>query len=157
VSVTLDANVLVYAIDATAGRRHREASAIVERSLLCQEGGIILHTMAEFCAVATRKLGTPPAEARSLLEGLRAVARGSRRRRTRSGPGDADRGRARLSFWMRCFGRPVIASESRYLLTEDFQDRRVIGNVPYVNPFLPANAALLDQAFAGSTGSSGPG
>jgi hypothetical protein len=39
VSVTLDANVLVYAIDATAGRRHREASAIVERWLLCQEGG----------------------------------------------------------------------------------------------------------------------
>ena len=58
-SVTLDANVLVYAIDATAGRRHEQASAIVERWLLCQEGVIILQTMAEFYAVTTRKLGTP--------------------------------------------------------------------------------------------------
>jgi hypothetical protein len=29
--------------------------------------------MAEFYGMATRKLGTPPMEARSLLEGLRAV------------------------------------------------------------------------------------
>jgi hypothetical protein len=46
VSVTLDANLLVYAIDATAGRRHEQASGIVERWLLCQEGVIVLQTMA---------------------------------------------------------------------------------------------------------------
>ena len=44
----------------------------------------------------------------------------------------------------------------RYLLTEDFQDRRVIGRVTYLNPFLPADDGLLDLALAGSTGSSGP-
>jgi predicted nucleic acid-binding protein len=43
-----------------------------------------------------------------------------------------------------------------YLLTEDFRNRRVIGRVTYLNPFLPADDGLLDLALAGSTGSSGP-
>jgi predicted nucleic acid-binding protein len=156
VSVTLDANVLVYAIDATAGRRHEQASAIVERWLLCQEGVVILQTMAEFYAVATRKLGTPPTVARSFLEGLRAVLAvhvvDER---------DLDRvmlteGEHGLSFWDALLWATCDRVGIRYLLTEDFQDRRVIGRVTYLNPFLPANDGLLKLALAGSTGSSGP-
>ena len=106
--------------------------------------------MAEFYAVATRKLGTPPAAARSFLDGLRAVlaVRVVDER-------DLDRvmqteGELGLSFWDALLWATCDRVGIRYLLTEDFQDRRVIGNVTYVNPFLPANAALLDQAFAGA-------
>jgi predicted nucleic acid-binding protein len=155
VSVTLDANVLVYAIDATAGRRHQQASAIVERWLLCRDGVIILQTMAEFYAVATRKLGTPPMVARSFLEGLRAalaVRVVDERDLDRVLSSEGEHG---LSFWDALLWATCDRVGIRFLLTEDFQDRRVIGRVTYFNPFLAANDGLLDVALAGSAGSSG--
>ena len=121
-SVTLDANVLVYAIDATAGRRHEQASAIVERWLLCQEGVVI----------AVRVVDERDLDRVMLAEGEHG-----------------------LSFWDALLWATCDRVGIRYLLTEDFQDRRVIGRVTYLNPFVPANAGLLDLALAGSTGSSG--
>jgi len=146
--VTLDANVLVYAIDSTAGRRHEQASAIVERWLRCQNGVMILQIMAEFYAVATRKLGTSPMVARSFLESLRLVfsiqvvdAR------------DLDRvmlakGEHGLAFWDALLWATCERVGVRYLITEDFQDRRVVGRVTYLNPFAPANEGLLSVVLA---------
>jgi len=156
VSVTLDANILVYAIDATAGSRHEQASAIVERWLLCQEGVIILQTMAEFYAVATRKLGTPPKVARSFLEGLRTVLSVhvvEERDLKRVMLTEGDHG---LSFWDALLWATCDRIGIRYLLTEDFQDRRVIGGVTYLNPFIPANDELLDVALRADIGPSRP-
>jgi hypothetical protein len=44
----------------------------------------------------------------------------------------------------------------RYLLTEDFQDRRVIGGVTCLNPFLLADDGLLNMALARGIGPSRP-
>ena len=152
-SITLDANVLVYAIDSTAGRRHEEAAAIVDRWLRCRHAVMILQTMAEFYVVATCKLGAPPLVARSFLDGLRTVLP------VRAvDEGDLDRvilteGEHGLSFWDALLWATCDRVGVRILLTEDFQDHRVVGRVTYLNPFVPANRELLDAAFAAGTGS----
>jgi predicted nucleic acid-binding protein len=156
VSVTLDANVLVYAIDRTAGGRHEAALAIVERWLRCQTGVIILQTMAEFYAVATRKFGTPATVAYTFLKELRLVLPirvVDERDLARVAQTD---GRHGLSFWDALLWATCDRVGVRYLLTEDFQDRRVIGRVTYLNPFDAANQDLLDLALAAGTESSGP-
>jgi predicted nucleic acid-binding protein len=70
--------------------------------------------------------------------------------------GGADRGDHGLSFrdaliWATCDRIGI-----RHLLTDDFQDRRVIGGVTYLKPFIPANDELLDVALGADIGSSRP-
>lgn len=154
-SVTLDANILVYAIDPSAGRRHEQASGIVERWLRCQRAVIVLQTMAEFYAVTTRKLGTPAGVAQTFLREIRLVLpiRVVDER-------DFDRvmlteGQHGLSFWDALLWATCDRVGVRHLLTEDFQDRRVIGRVTYLNPFVAANHDGVELALAAAAEPSG--
>lgn len=73
--ICFDTNVLAYAIDATAGRRHAQAIEIVRAVSRRREAVLILQTAGEFYSVATRQLGTTPEDARAFLARLRAVLR----------------------------------------------------------------------------------
>ena len=95
--------------------------------------------------MATRKLETSPDDARSFLAGLRAVlpVYAADRAGLRQGNGGAQR--HGLSFWDAMLWATADRVGVRYLLTEDFQDGRVLGGVTFVNPFAAGNEALLAE------------
>jgi predicted nucleic acid-binding protein len=144
VTVTLDANVLLYSIDTAAGRRHAVAAALIERVLLGGRTVLILQTMAEFYSVATRKFRIEPRAALSFLDEVRAVLAVHA-----ADEQDFDRAtrsdRHGLSFWDALLWATADRIGVRYLLTEDFQDARVLGGVTFVDPFRDGNERLLAE------------
>lgn len=51
----------------------------------------------------------------------------------------------RLSFWDALLWATADGAGVRYLLTEDYQDGRTLGEVTFVIPFEPRNQPLLDR------------
>lgn len=141
-TIAFDTNVLLYAIDRGAGARHRTAGALIERALHGGEALLVLQTLAEFYSVATRKFGVSSRDAVLFLDELRAVLSVHA-----ASEGDFDRAtkgdRSGLSFWDALLWATADRVGVRYLLTEDYQDGRVLGDVRFVNPFLDENEQLL--------------
>jgi predicted nucleic acid-binding protein len=145
VTICFDTNILAYAIDATAGRRHTRAVEIVRSVTESRDGILILQTAAEFYAVATRKLETTPDDARTFLAELRAVL-------PVHGAAEADLDKAitaterhGMSFWDALMWATADRVGVRHLLTEDFQDGRTLGGVTFVDPFNDTNEPLLAE------------
>jgi predicted nucleic acid-binding protein len=142
VTLVLDANILVYAIDTAAGLRHASAGALIERVLLAGRGILILQTMSEFYSVATRKFRIPARDALLFLDKLRAVLSihaADERDFDRATRGDGQG----LSFWDALLWATAERIGVRYLLSEDFQDGRRLGGVTFVDPFKVENEQLL--------------
>lgn len=133
--ITLDTNILVYAVDKEAGPRHQRAIEVFKqvRGLNCV---LTLQALSEFFAVVTRKQKMPKAEAiaqlndwqqlfpvifatpSSLTKALQAVQT------------------HQLAFWDALLWATAREAEVTLLLSEDFQHGRVLEGVKFVNPFL---------------------
>jgi predicted nucleic acid-binding protein len=141
-SIAFDTNVLVYAVDRSEDDRHRIASLLIERALRQRRGVLILQTLVEFYSVTTRKLKGGPEDALRFLGHLRAVLAVHA-----ADVRDFDRAtrceRYGLSFWDAMLWATADRIGVRYLLTEDFQDARVLGGVTFIDPFQAANESLL--------------
>lgn len=144
-TLAFDTNVFVYAADAGAGTRHTIASDLVARAARSRGAVLILQTLAEFYSVVTRRSLSDPEEARLFLDALRrglpvhAVVEH-----------DLDRAieavkRHGLSFWDALLWATADRAGVRYLLSEDFQDRRRLGGVTFVNPFEETNRTLIER------------
>jgi predicted nucleic acid-binding protein len=141
-SVAFDTNVLVYAVDRRESSRRLIASRLIERALRQREGVLILQTLIEFYAVTTGKLKGRPEDSLRFLDRLRtvlAVHAANERDFDRATAGEAHG----LAFWDAMLWATADRIGIRYLLTEDFQDGRVLGGVTFVNPFEGGNDALL--------------
>lgn len=143
--ICFDTNVFGYAIDATAGSRHLSALGVLQRAIGSRQAVLVLQTLGELYAVATRKLETSPDDARSFVTDLRTVM-------PVYGATEPDLDKAidaaqqhGLPFWDAMLWATADRIGVRYLLTEDFQDRRVLGGVTFVNPFEGGNEALLAE------------
>jgi predicted nucleic acid-binding protein len=145
VTLSVDTNLLVYAIDAEAGLRHARAEDLIGRMVESGRGVLILQTLAEFYSVATRKLGTSREAAHALINDYCAVLDvhvADVRALDRAMRGVEEHG---LSFWDALLWATADLAGVTFLLTEDFQDGRRLGGVTFVNPFNPANANLLER------------
>lgn len=136
--VTLDSNVLVYAVDRDAGERHEQAVEIVDRcvDLSC---ALSLQVLGEFYFVATRKGRMPHHEAAAqvadwqilfptLVPTPRTIGRAL----------DAVSGFG-LPFWDAMLWAVCAENGITLLYSEDFQHERVYGTVRARNPFLPVD------------------
>jgi len=144
VTVAIDTNVLIYAIDTAAGHRHASAGALIRRVLLGRQAVLILQTMTEFYSVATREFRVPSADALLFLDELRtvlAVHAADLRDFDQATRGE----RHGLSFWDALLWATANRIGVRYLLTEDFQDGRVLGGVTFVDPFQRGSEPLLAE------------
>ena len=135
IRISLDTNVLLYSVDWDAGDRHTRAVSIINRAENW-DCVLILQTLGEFFAVATRKGRMPHTNAAALVENwlhvfpVHAV-----------GPGTLRHAMAavqehRLPFWDAMLWATAREAGCRLLLTEDFQHGRVLGGVRFQNPFL---------------------
>lgn len=142
--LTLDTNVLVYAVDLDAGDRHTMALSLVDRASSA-DCVLTLQSLSELFAVMTKRRRVSMAAASSTVERFMAVF-------PVVSADEAALKRAlgavrvhRLPFWDAMLFATAAGAGCRYLLSEDFQDGRTLGGVTFVNPFQPANRPLIDK------------
>jgi predicted nucleic acid-binding protein len=142
--LAFDTNLLVYAVDPSEGDRHVTASLLIERALHKRRGVLILQTLAEFHSVTTGQLKVRPEDMLRFVDRLRAVlAVHAADERDFDRATRADR--HGLSFWDALLWATADRIGARYLLSEDFQDGRVLGGVTFVDPFKADNERLLAE------------
>jgi len=134
--VFVDTNVLVYAIDLTAGDRHVAARWWMETLWRQRSGQLSVQVLQEFYAVVTRKLkpGLSPVEAQ--LE-IRAFLPWSPIEIT---PGIMERAwhveaRYQLSWWDALIVASAQSAGCRTLLTEDLQHGQNFDGLVVQSPF----------------------
>jgi predicted nucleic acid-binding protein len=132
----VDANVLVYAFDASAGRKQRAARALLERLWESNSGCVSIQVLQEFFVTVTKKVAKPlpVEEAKARVREFAAWKVFS--------PAPEDvlaaidlHDHARIGFWDAMV--IVAASESgcEVLWTEDLNDDQLLRGVRIRNPF----------------------
>jgi predicted nucleic acid-binding protein len=132
--VTIDTNLLVYAIDTADLKKHRAVHALLD-TLMEQDTVVSVQALAEFFHVVTRKGRLSTDEARNRIDDWQAlfpvIAAGAN---TLSHAIDGLR-RFQMPFWDAMLWATVQEAGVSVLLTEDFQDLALIEGVRFVNPF----------------------
>ena len=143
--ISFDTNILVYAADNMAGERHAIAADLMERSI--RHGGCVqtLQSLAEFFSVVTRKASIAPDVAASFIKGWQAVLPIEA-----STPADLDLAMqaARdhsLAFWDAMLWATARRIGVRVLISEDFQDGRILDGVRFIDPFASQNSPFIEQ------------
>ena len=144
-TLSFDSNVLIYAADRGAGTRHDRASLLVESALRLRRGLLTLQALAEFYSVSTRKLQARREDVLKYLAGLRTALPIYPAAEPDLDAAVVAEQRHGLSFWDALLWATADRAGVRWLVTEDFQDGRVIGGVTFVDPFNPANDRLLER------------
>jgi len=130
----VDTNLLVYAHDGGAGRKHGQAVELLARLFEEGTGALSIQVLAEFYAAATRKLGMTSAEAEAVIGDLGSwiIHR----------PAHADllkaaqlERRYQLGWWDALILTSAIELGCNVLWTEGFSDGRRLGPLTVRNPF----------------------
>ncbi len=130
----IDTNVLIYAHDRGAGRRHHRAVELLTRLLEESSGALSIQVLSEFYAAATRKLAMPSQVAEEVIHDLRgwSIHR----------PGLADilkasslHRRYKMPWWDALLVNSAIELGCPLLWTEDFSNGQRFGSVTVQNPF----------------------
>jgi predicted nucleic acid-binding protein len=132
--LTLDTNILVYAVDRDAGPKHTRAVEVVDHcvDLDCV---LTLQALAEFYFVVTRKDRMPPDEAAAQVEDWLALfpvvtPRAGTLRRAIGGSREHG-----IAFWDAMIWAVAAENGVTVLLTEDGRPGLVVGGVRWLNPF----------------------
>ena len=133
----VDTNVLIYAHDVDAGRKHDIAKAVL-RDLWAERAGVLsTQVLQEFYVNATRKLKTPLAkpQARSVVETYAAWCVDG------ITPADVTAAfqledRARIGFWDALILAVAVRSGARRVLSEDLNAGQAIAGLTIQNPFV---------------------
>lgn len=146
---TLDTNILIYAAVRDSSARHRVANDLLTRAA-GKDCLLSLQALCEFYAVTTRKRLLSADRARSLIEVWLALFETQPASRQALALATDAVATHRLSFWDALLWATAREAGCRWLLSEDFQDRRELGGVRFVDPF--ADRALprdLERALGG--------
>ncbi len=143
--ISFDTNILVYAADKAAGARHRRAADLIERSIRRGNCSQTLQSFGEFFSVVTRKSGIAPEAAAAFVQGWQAVTLAEASTAADLGAAMRAVGEHRLAFWDAMLWATARRTGVRILISEDFQDGRMLDGVRFIDPFAAHNSALLEQ------------
>jgi predicted nucleic acid-binding protein len=146
VRLSLDTNILVYAIDPTHAGKHARAKQLVQRAAHAS-AALTQQVLGEYCNVALRRR---PEEQAKLRESAEAYGRIFQILPTVPATilNAYDRAvRYKLQFWDAVILSVCLEHGCTHLLSEDLQDGQVIDGVTVLNPLLEANDAKLDRLF----------
>lgn len=132
----IDTNVLVYAYDAGAGRRHDVARELVGRLGAARTGALSVQVLQEFYVTVTRKAAVPLslADARERLAVLaRWPVHSPLAADVVSAAAIAEH--SAVSFWDAMVIRSAAAMDCAVLWSEDLNAGQVIAGVEVRNPF----------------------
>lgn len=132
----VDANILVYAIDASAGGKQQRAQALLERLWHQNSGCVSVQVLQEFFVTVTKKVAVPL----TVDEAVQRIRELSTWRVF--SPTAADvlaaielHGRAKIAFWEAMIVRAAAESGCEVLWTEDLQSGQSLDGVRIRNPF----------------------
>jgi len=143
---SFDTNILVYAADEDAGRRHRIAIELIDR-VDGTDFVLALQSLSEFFHVTVRKRLLSVADAMAIVKDLRGLCRiaaADEVALTDAMAAVRDHG---LSFWDALLWATLRRAGCNLLVTEDLQDGRVLGGVRFVNPFGETVPQVLVEAL----------
>jgi predicted nucleic acid-binding protein len=130
----IDTNVLIYAHDGGAGRKHSQAVELLVRLLEEGAGALSLQVLSEFYSAATRKLGIKSSEAEEVIRDLAGW--------TIHRPGHADllksaqlHRRHKIAWRDALIVNSAVELGCTLLWTEDLADGQRYGSVTVRNPF----------------------
>jgi predicted nucleic acid-binding protein len=133
---------LLYRFDSANRRKQELASSWFDALWLADAGRLSWQVLIEFYSAATRKSYLKPSTARSAVRELRQW--------NREYPNDSMLERAwhwcdaaKINFWDALIVASAEKAESRWLLSEDFQEGRKFGKITVVNPFITAPSTIL--------------
>ena len=133
--ITLDTNILVYAIDRNADRRHELAASLVDAATET-DCVLTLQVLSEFFAATTKKNKMPTTEAAAQIrdwQTLFPIALPNSRSLNQAMAAVMEHS---LSLWEASLWSVAKDAEVTLLLSEDFQHGRELGGVKFLNPFL---------------------
>jgi predicted nucleic acid-binding protein len=143
--IGFDTNVLVYATAARADDKVSRARDLLARAMRAATGVLLLQSLAEFSNVAIRKAKIPAQDIGRILQAWCAVL-------PIQPADDSDLFTAleavrahRLAFWDAMLWASADRAGVRHMLTEDFQDGFVLGDVTFINPFIRKNDQLIEK------------
>lgn len=133
----VDTNLLIYAYDSSAGKKWKTSSEVLSLLWTHRTGVLSTQVIQELFVSLTQKVKHPilPEMAREIVSDLLrwplVVNDGMNSLRA------IDlRIKYHFPFWDSMILQAAMASKSEFLLSEDFQDGRVIESVTIINPFL---------------------
>ncbi len=133
-TVFVDTNVLIYAVDEANEKKHRAAKLWRAELWKSRRGRISFQVLQEFYANVARKSpaarGQAQAEVRNLLAWRPIAVDGEVLEQAWK-----IQDRYQISFWDSLIVAAAKKSSSRYLLTEDLQADQDLDGVVVVNPF----------------------
>jgi predicted nucleic acid-binding protein len=134
--VFVDTNILVYSRDASEPAKQKQALAWMTRLWSEKTGRLSFQVLSEFYVTVTNKLqpGMDPQSAREEVRLLLAWRPIPVEARVVEGAWRIQ-DRYKLSWWDALIVSAAQVSDCRYLLTEDLQENRNMGNVEVLNPF----------------------
>jgi predicted nucleic acid-binding protein len=134
----VDTNVLVYAEDRDAGRKHQIARDLVAELWSSRQGVLSVQVLQEFYVNVTRKLKKPlpPARAKEIVAEYLAWKVIDNTGRMLLDAMDLQR-EARVSFWDALIVQAAIDAGCSQLYSEDLNAGQRFGPVLVTNPFRP--------------------
>ena len=144
---TLDTNILVYALDRSAGERHRIAVDVTHRAR-GRDCVLTLQSLAELFRVLTGpKMRVAPATAANIVQQWRDILPIVAADETCLVDAMDAVGSHGWSFWDAMIWATAKRNGCRLLISEDGQVGRTLGGVTLVNPFAASSDALLEDAL----------
>lgn len=143
--ISFDSNILVYAADNAAGERHHRAADLIARSI--RHGSCVqtLQSLGEFFSVVTRKAGIAPDSAAAFVEGWQSVVLVEASTAVDLAEAMWAVREHRLTFWDAMLWATARRIGVRVLISENFQDGRMLNGVRFLDPFALRNSALIDR------------
>jgi predicted nucleic acid-binding protein len=147
VSVVLDTNVLVYASGFGDRWKVEKALDVLEGWLSLPGGILLMQSLSEFANVAFRKYRVPGDAIRRQIEVWSAVHQPVSARDGDLHDALAAVERHRIAFWDAMLWATARRAGAHWLLSEDFQDGRVLDGVTILNPFALTNDPVVGGLF----------
>jgi predicted nucleic acid-binding protein len=135
VRVTLDTNILVYAIDESEGPKHTLSTRLVLRAAASKQP-LMLQSLNELAAVSRQKKLMPSANIKRMVEFHRdsfVIEPPNADDLLNAIQASEDH---KLSFWDALLWATARRSRCSIILSEDFQHERELSGVRFLNPFL---------------------
>lgn len=141
---SLDTDILVYAVDRTAGDKHARAVDLIYAAAAV-DCILTVQCLAEFFHVVTRKRAMPAKAAAALVEDWRIQFPVVAADGPVLGAAMAQAAAGRLAFWDALLLETARAAGCRFLLSEDFQNGRNYRGVVVLNPLLEGPSPRLSR------------
>lgn len=145
---TLDTNVLVYSVDATSPSKQRKARDLIWRSRLA-DCVLSVQAISEFYWVATRKGTMPKEEAASQVEDWCTLFEVAAPRASTCLVAMRASREHKIAYWDALLWSTARDAGCELVLTEDFQDGRLLEGVLFRNPFVDELPVEVAAALVG--------